>query len=246
MTATRPVHVVLGATGGIGSAVARRLCADGATVVLAARDEVRLKTLAEAIDADAVPTDATDPGAVDALIDGALARHGRLDGVACCVGSLLLKPAHRTTPDEYREQIRSNLDPAFFSVRAGSRVMQRSGGAIVLLASAIARVGMSNHEAIAAAKGGIIGLMLSAAATYAPKGVRVNCVAPGLTDTPMTAHLVRDEQARSASAALHPMGTLGTPEEVASAVAWLLDPAQRIVTGQVLGVDGGLGAVHRR
>ena len=246
MAATGPVHVVLGATGGIGSAVARRLGADGAIVVIAARDQLRLNTLAEAIDADAVPTDATDPVAVDALIDGAVARHGRLDGVACCVGSQLLKPAHRTTPDEYRERIRSNLDPAFFSVRAGSRVMQRSGGAIVLLASAVARVGVSNHEAIAAAKGGIIGLMLSAAATYAPKGVRVNCVSPGLTDTPMTAHLVRDEQARSASTALHPMGTIGTPGEVASAVTWLLDPAQRIVTGQVLGVDGGLGSVHRR
>jgi NAD(P)-dependent dehydrogenase (short-subunit alcohol dehydrogenase family) len=246
MTDPAAVHVVLGATGGIGAAVARRLVDAGPRLVLAARGEERLKALADELDADAVPTDATDADQVDALVDGAVERHGRLDGIVCCVGSLLLKPAHRTSPDEYREQVRRNLDTAFFTVRAASRVMQRSGGSIVLVSSAVARIGMSSHEAIAAAKAGVIGLTLAAAASYATKGIRVNCVAPGLTATPMTARLLDDDTSARASARLHPMGTIGEPEDVASAVCWLLDPAQRIVTGQVLGVDGGLGALHAR
>jgi NAD(P)-dependent dehydrogenase (short-subunit alcohol dehydrogenase family) len=240
------VHVVLGATGGIGGAVARRLTAEGGRLALAARGEERLKALADELDAEAVPTDATDPDAVDALVDGVVERHGRLDGITCCVGSLLLKPAHRTTPEEYAEQVRSNLDTAFFTVRAATRAMQRSGGAIVLVSSAVARIGMSSHEAVAAAKAGVIGLTLAAAASYATKGIRVNCVAPGLTATPMTSRLLSDDTSVRASARLHPMGTIGEPEDVASAVCWLLDPAQRIVTGQVLGVDGGLGALHAR
>lgn len=245
--ADAPVHVLLGATGGIGAATARRLAASGARLVLASRGEERLKALAQELDADAVPTDATDSTQVEALFAGAVERHGQVDGAANLVGSLLLKPAHRTSDGEYHHQVAQNLTTAFWTVRAAVRVMQRAGGgSIVLMSSAVARVGMSNHEAIAAAKAGVIGLVLAAAASYAPKGVRVNAVAPGMTKTPMTQRLTSDETARATSARLHPMGTIGTPDEVASAVAWLLDPAQRIVTGQTLGVDGGLGTVHPR
>jgi len=242
-----PVHVLLGATGGIGEATARRLAASGARLVLGARGEERLRALADELDADAVPLDATDSGQVEQVVTGAVERHGRVDGAANLVGSLLLKPAHRTSDDEYHEQIALNLTTAFWTVRAAAKAMQRSGGgSIVLLTSAVARVGMSNHEAIAAAKAGVIGLTLAAAASYAHRGIRVNAVAPGMTETPMTAALLADETSRAMSAKLHPMNTIGQPDEVASAIAWLLDPAQRVVTGQTLGVDAGLGTVHPR
>lgn len=242
-----PVHVVLGATGGIGSATARRLALGGARLVLAARGEERLRALGAELDAEVQVLDATDSASVDALLDGAVARHGRVDGTACCIGSLLLKPAHRTTDAEYAEVIAQNVTTAFFTTRAAARVMQRAGGgSIVLCSSAVARLGMSNHEAIATAKAAVIGLALAAAASYARKGVRVNAVAPGLTETPMTAALTRDATSRATSEQLHPMGTLAQPEDVASAIAWLLDPAQRVVTGQVLGVDAGLGSLQRR
>lgn len=242
----QPVHVLLGATGGIGSATARRLAASGARLVLAARGEEALKALADELDADPVPLDATDGPAVDALFAGAAERHGRVDGAVNLVGSLLLKPAHRTSDSEWAETLSQNLTSAFHTVRGAAKVMLRSGGSIVLLTSAVARVGMRNHEAIAAAKAGVIGLTLAAAASYAPKGIRVNAVAPGMTDTPMTAKLTADATSRALSEQLHPMGTIGSPEEVASAIAWLLDAEQRIVTGQTLGVDGGLGTVHPR
>jgi NAD(P)-dependent dehydrogenase (short-subunit alcohol dehydrogenase family) len=105
---------------------------------------------------------------------------------------------------------------------------------------------LANHEAIAAAKAGVIGLTLSAAATYAARGIRVNCVAPGLVRTPMTARLTSNEATLKASTAMHPLGRIGEPSNIASAIQWLLDAEQSWVTGQVLGLDGGLASVRPR
>jgi NAD(P)-dependent dehydrogenase (short-subunit alcohol dehydrogenase family) len=116
----------------------------------------------------------------------------------------------------------------------------------VLCSTAAARAGFANHEAIAAAKAGVIGLTLSAAATYAPRNIRVNCVAPGLVDTPLAARITGSPAALQASTAMHALGRIGRPEDVASAMAWLLDPENSWVTGQVIGVDGGLGSLKPR
>jgi NAD(P)-dependent dehydrogenase (short-subunit alcohol dehydrogenase family) len=124
--------------------------------------------------------------------------------------------------------------------------MAEQGGSVVLVSSAAARIGLVNHEAISAAKAGIEGLALAAAATYAAKGIRVNCVAPGLTRTPLTARLWQNDAVAKASAGMHALGRIGTPEEVASAIDWLLDSEQAWVTGQVIGVDGGLSRVRSR
>jgi NAD(P)-dependent dehydrogenase (short-subunit alcohol dehydrogenase family) len=124
--------------------------------------------------------------------------------------------------------------------------MMASGGSIVLCSTAAARAGFANHEAIAAAKAGVIGLTLSAAATYAPRNIRVNCVAPGLVDTPLAARITANPAALQASTAMHALGRIGRPEDVASAIAWLLNPENSWVTGQVLGVDGGLASLKPR
>ncbi len=241
-----PVYAVVGATGGIGAALSRRLAARGAKLLLGARDEAKLQTLAAETQAATMRLDATEADAVDAFIAQAVTTFGQLDGVVNCVGSILLKPAHITTNDEWAFTLRQNLDTAFYLLRAATKAMQGRGGSIVLLSSAAGRTGLANHEAIAAAKAGIIGLTLSAAASYAPRGIRVNCVAPGLVATPMTARLTGNEASLKASAAMHALGRIGAPDEVASAIDWLLDPANSWVTGQVLGVDGGLATVRPR
>lgn len=235
------VYAVLGATGGIGSALARRLAAGGARVAVAGRDRGRLEKIASEVDGEAAVVDARDSAEVDAFIKQTVDAYGRLDGVANCVGSLLLKPAHSTTDEQWRDTIETNLFSSFALLRAASRPMREHGGSVVLCSSAAARVGLANHEAIAAAKAGIIGLTLSAAATYARWRVRVNAVAPGLVRTPMTEGITKNDLSAKASLGLHPLGRLGEPEDIASAIAWLLDAQQSWVTGQVIGVDGGLG-----
>jgi NAD(P)-dependent dehydrogenase (short-subunit alcohol dehydrogenase family) len=225
--------------------LARRLASGGARLILAARDAGRLKALADETGGTAVTLDATRPAEVEAAAAQAVEHFGRLDGIANCVGSLLLKPAHLTSEEEWASTLALNLTSAFAAVRAAARNMN-SGGSVVLMSSAAGRLGLANHEAVAAAKAGVIGLTLSAAASYAPKGIRVNALAPGLVRTPLTARITGSETALKASTALHALGRVGEPEEVAGAIAWLLDPAQSWITGQVLGVDGGLATVRSR
>ena len=242
-----PVHLIIGATGAAGSATTRLLAQAGATLAIAGRDEETLQALAEETGATAHPVDARDISAVGSLVEAVVSEHGRLDGVANLAGSVLLKPAHLTTPEEWAETIAVNLTSAFAVVRAAAPLMGRGdGGSIVLASSAAAQIGIANHEAIAAAKAGIGGLVRSAAATYGARGVRVNAVAPGLVEAKMTAKLVGNEAQAEASRQMHILGRLGTGDDIAAAVAWLLDPATSWVTGQVVGVDGGLGQVRTR
>ena len=243
-----PVMIIVGGAGGIGSAVARRLAARGCRVVLAGRNAERLQSVAAETGAQTFPLDARDSVAVDAMMQSVLAGHGRVDGLVNCAGSILLKPAHLISDKEFADTIVTNLTTAFNLVRAATRLImkQAGGGSIVLCSSVAARRGFVNHEAIAAAKAGVEGLALAAAASYARFGVRVNCVAPGLTRTELTRALTQNENVAKISAALHPLGRIGEPAEVASAICWLLDSEQSWVTGQVIGIDGGLGHVQAR
>ena len=243
-----PVMLIVGGAGGVGSAVARRLAGRGDRIVLAGRNAEKLESLAAETGAQNFTLDARDSAAVDELMQSVLASHGRVDGVVNCAGSILLKPAHLITDAEFAETIATNLTTAFNVLRAAVRVMmkQTGGGSIVLCSSVAARRGLVNHEAIAAAKAGVEGLALAAAASYARFGVRVNCVAPGLTRTDMTRSLTQNETIAKMSAAMHPLGRIGEPAEVASAICWLLDAEQSWVTGQVIGIDGGLSHVQAR
>jgi NAD(P)-dependent dehydrogenase (short-subunit alcohol dehydrogenase family) len=238
--------VLIGATSGIAKALARSLDAQGARLFLMARDEQALAELqGETGAAGTAPVDATSLDAVEAGFAQATASLKRIDGVVNCVGSVMLKPAHLTSAHEWHNVIDTNLTSAFATARCAAKTMT-DGGSVVLISTAAARVGLANHEAIAAAKAGVEGLARSAAATYAAKGLRFNVVAPGLVQTPATERITANEAARKASLAMHPLGRLGEPEDIASAIAWLLHRDQSWVTGQVIGVDGGLGALKTR
>jgi NAD(P)-dependent dehydrogenase (short-subunit alcohol dehydrogenase family) len=183
--------------------------------------------------------DATDFDAVNEVFKQA----GSIDGVVNCAGSLLLKSAHTTSQEQYQAVIDSSLTTSFATVRAAGMHM-KDGGSVVLISSAAALVGLANHEAIAAAKAGIIGLAQSAASTYANLDLRFNVIAPGMTDTPLTAGLISNALAFKASKAMHALDRIGTPEDIARAIVFLLDPKNNWITGQVLAVDGGLSKVR--
>ena len=237
-------YVVLhGATSRVAVEVGRSLRAAGARVGLIGRDEGRVAEVARALDAPYRIAPATDADAITSAISALAEEAGRLDGIVNCAGTVLLKPAHLTTSAEWDETIGVNLTSSFGVVRAAGKLMSRTGGSVVLLSSAAARIGLANHEAIAAAKAGVEGLVRSAAATYAARGLRFNAVAPGLVRTPLSERLFRTEAAIQASLALHPLRRLGEPGDVARVIAFLLEPANSWISGQTLGVDGGLAGL---
>ena len=151
--------VIIGAAGGIGSALARMLQQRGARLLLIGRDAVRLGVLGQELGMPAKALDASRVADLEQAITEPIT------GIVNCAGSILLKPAHLTSESEWQQTIETNLTTAYATVRAGAKALMSTGGSIVLCATAAARTGMANHEAIAAAKGGVIGLTLSAAAT---------------------------------------------------------------------------------
>ena len=239
-------YMIFGITGGIGSALGMKLKQQAHKVYGFGRDADRLQRVTSEVCDGSQVLDTQDWQAVRSSITKSKEELDGLDGVAVCIGSLLLKPAHLTSREEWNDVMHTHVSTAFGILAAAAHAMMRTGGSIVLTASAASRIGMANHEAVAAAKGAIIGLTLSAAATYAAKGIRVNCVAPGLVETPLTEALLSSDVNRKASQGMHALGRLGSPEDVAYSMAWLLSEECSWVTGQVLGVDGGLGSVLPR
>ena len=237
---------ILGATGTIGGALARRLVKQGRRVLLVGRNEQKLRELSQELSQPFAVVEFGSSQALETALKQAVEASGGLSGLVNCIGSVLLKPASATSDEEFRQVLETNLFTAFATVRVGSKLLRERGGSIVLFASAAAEIGILNHEAIAAAKAGVIGLGRSAAATYASHNIRVNIVSPGLIRTQMTRRIWENPASAEASAKLHALGRLGEPEHVASLVAWLLDAENDWVTGQVIGVDGGLGHVLPR
>lgn len=166
----------------------------------------------------------------------------QLDGYAHFPGSVLLKPAHSTRDEEWEEVLRVNLTSAFLGLKAALGPMRKSGsGSIVFLSSVAATRGLPSHEAISAAKAGLEAMARSAAASY--PGIRVNCVAPGLTEAKMTEKILSSEAATRASLSLNAIRRPGRGEDVAEAVYYLLSDLSGYVTGQVLHVDGGMSTL---
>jgi NAD(P)-dependent dehydrogenase (short-subunit alcohol dehydrogenase family) len=227
----------------IAQAVVKQLQEEGAQIACIGRS-------LEGIDVDqyafAAECDLTDFNAVDEAVGQAQEACNGLTGLANFAGSMLLKPAHLTTRREYDDTLEANLATAFAAVRAAGKHMAKSSGSVVLISSAAGAYGMPNHECIAAAKGALESLARSAAATYAQRGMRFNVVAPGLVDTNLSQKIVSNEASRKVSESLHPLGRIGAADEAARAVCWLLHPQQSWITGQTLGVDGGLSRVQPR
>jgi 3-oxoacyl-[acyl-carrier protein] reductase len=242
----QPVVWILGAGGGVGGCVAQQLSAAGWKVVGSGRDPEKLESSsAMATDGVSLPLDACDPLQVEAAVKQIFADFGRLDAVVVAVGSIFLKPLHATTPEQFTETVNANLLPAFHALRSAiPGMMRQKSGRFVLFSSAAANVGMANHGAIAAAKSAVEGLALAASSTYAKRGIRINTIAPGLTDTPMAESLLADEARRAISDGMHPVGRVGRAEEVAKVASWLVSEAPEWMTGQVIGVDGGLAKLR--
>ena len=192
---------------------------------------------------DVVIGDATEEIDVQKAVEISL-QNGPLDGIIHCVGSIVIRPPHAMKKEGFEEVISTNLTSAFLALSIGGKAMLRSGGGRMVFCSSVAgSLGLVNHEAISAAKGGVESMVRSAAATYAQRGLRINAVAPGLTETKMASKILASDAMRDAAEAKIPLRRLNQKQEIAQTIYWLLTGAPDNFTGQVLHMDGGMSKI---
>jgi 3-oxoacyl-[acyl-carrier protein] reductase len=238
---TGRIAVVTGGTRGIGRATAAALAQAGATVVITGRDAGRAAAVAAEIapTASGVALDVSDFDAVGQVFRQIVTDHGQLDAVVANAGVLEDGLLGMIRADHVRRLLDTNVAGTLATVQAAGRaMMRRRTGAIVVLASVVGQAGATGQATYAATKAAIAAIARSAAKELGPRGIRVNAVAPGLIQTELIAHLPPDAvEGRVADTALR---RLGTPEDVAAAIRFLVSDEAAFITGQVLGVDGGL------
>lgn len=242
---TAQVALITGAGGGLGRAVATHLAASGWRLVLVSRSATRLEGVGPA-DALCIEADVSTPDGARAAVAQCTAALEAPSALVNCAGGTLITPLHRTSEAAYRACLGANLDTAFFSLAAFVEALRsaRRPGAAVLVSSVVGHIGVASHEAISIAKAAVAGLVRAAAATYAPSRIRINAVSPAFMHTPATASIVASDAGRESVARQYPLGGVGSVDEVAQAIVWLISPAASRITGQVLPIDGGFTAVR--
>jgi 3-oxoacyl-[acyl-carrier protein] reductase len=225
-------YLIIGGSTGIGLALARQLHTQGHHVMVAARriiDEPGISS----VHFDATLDDA-------ALLD----LPEKLDGLAYCPGSINLKPFHRLTDQEFTDDFQLNVMGAVRVVRSVLPKLKNAGQASVVFFSTVAvKQGMPFHASVAASKGALEGLTKSLAAEWAPV-IRVNCIAPSLTDTPLAARILSSEEKKKTSGERHPLKRVGEADDIASMATFLLSSEASWVSGQILHVDGGMSSLR--
>ncbi len=225
--------LIVGASSGIGLETAKSLLSKGYNIFSASRNHPDLTGITH------VTWDAQNP---DSTVFATIP--DEIHGVVYCPGTINLKPFNRLSQDDFKNDFQINVLGAVAVLQAVLPKLKKANGASVVFFSTVAaKIGMGFHASVAASKGAIEGLTLSLAAELSSNKIRVNCVAPSLTDTPLAKNLLSTDEKKEASNKRHPIGRFGTSSDIANISAFLISDESGWITGQVFGVDGGMGSI---
>ena len=228
--------LILGATGSIGSSLAKKVIEGGGEVHLVGRNEDSLAQLANDLNSTYTTCDVLEENFSDKIFSDL--GETPINGLAYCVGSIDLKPIKMTKKSDYMQSFNLNLISATEIIRRASDSLKQNKGSIVLFSTVAVRRGFTNHSIVASAKGALEGLTVSLAAEFAPN-IRVNCIAPSLTKSKISNFLLKNEKMAESIAKMHPLKRLGEGSDSSSVANFLLSDNSSWITGQILGVDGG-------
>ena len=229
-------QLIFGATGSIGSSLAHQLKDSNQEAHLISRNEVELKSLSEKLGFSYSVVDVLEDGFVDTIKSDI--SDSVITGLAYCVGSIDLKPLKRVTESDMHQCMKLNLYRAIEAIQGFQDDLKKNNGSIVLFSSVAAKKGFTNHTIIASAKAAIEGLTVTLAAEFAPS-IRVNCIAPSLTNSKISQSMLKSDVVADALAKAHPLKRLGEGKDSASLAKFLLSDESSWMTGQIIGVDGG-------
>tara|TARA_B100000575_G_scaffold171217_1_gene137069 strand:+ start:682 stop:1377 length:696 start_codon:yes stop_codon:yes gene_type:complete len=226
--------LVIGGAGGIGSELIKDLSSDTNNILVGYHNQKPDTNF------ESVSFDASKFSEVENFINKGLEKFGSVDAIVNLPGNLILKPAHLCTEEEFYETIDINLKSAFGVVRSAGKLLKDCS--IVLMSTAAASIGLSNHELISSAKAGVEGLAKTAAKTYSRKNLRINTVSPGLVDTPLAKKITENPIILKASIKMLALDKIGKPKQISNIIKYLINPENDWVTGQNFIVDGGLSS----
>ena len=232
--------VILGATGSIGSSLAKKLVDSGEEVHLVGRDENSLSELAKNLNSTFTVCDVLEENFSEKILNDL--KDESINGLAFCVGSIDLKPLKLTKKSDFMQSFNLNLISATEVIKTLADNLKKNKGSVVLFSTVAVKQGFPNHAIVSSAKGAIEGLTLALAAEFAPN-VRVNCIAPSLTNSKISNFLLKNEKVAEGIAKMHPLKRIGEGGDSASVAKFLLTEESSWITGQILGVDGGRSSV---
>ena len=232
--------VILGATGSIGSSLAKQLVESGEQVHLVGRDQSSLSELAKSLNSSFTVCDVLEENFSEKIANDL--NDVPINGLAFCVGSIDLKPLKLTKKSDFMQSFNLNLISATEIIKSLADNLKKNKGSIVLFSTVAVKKGFPNHAIVSSAKGAIEGLTLALAAEFAPN-IRVNCIAPSLTNSKISNFLLKNEKIAEGIAKMHPMKRIGEGGDSASVAKFLLTDESSWITGQILGVDGGRSSV---
>ena len=226
--------LVVNGSGSIGSALVSELSNEGANVVFTSSKNN------DSYNSESILWRYSGEESVKELFEDLKSRFNQIDAVVNCLGSIFLKPAHLTDVSDFDQTLDINLRSSFFIIKEAVPMMKKNGGNMLFFSSAASNIGLANHEAIAAAKGGLEGLVKSAAATYSKNNIRVNAIALGLVESNLSSNIVSNPMSLEISKKMHSLGRIGSPDSISKIAMQLVIDESSWITGSIINLDGGL------